>query len=42
VSVAIRQFAERYILAVHPHEGSIPPELRSDRRGLLRRKAKTP
>jgi len=41
VSVAIRQFAEKYILAAHPHESAIPPELRSDRRGLLRRKAKT-
>ena len=41
VSVAIKQFAEKFILSAHPHESSIPPELRSDRRGLLRRKAKT-
>ena len=41
VSVAIKQFAEKQILAAHPHESPIPPELRSDRRGLLRRKAKT-
>lgn len=41
VSVAIREFAERLILSSHPNESPIPAELRSDRRGLLRRKAKT-
>jgi pilus assembly protein CpaE len=41
VSMAIRQFAEKYVLSAHPQESPIPPELRSDRRGLLRRKAKT-
>ena len=41
VSVAIRQFAEKYVLTAHRGDTSIPPELRSDRRGLLRRKAKT-
>ena len=41
VSVAIRQFAEKFVLIGHPTDSSIPPELRSDRRGLLRRKAKT-
>jgi pilus assembly protein CpaE len=41
VSVAIRQFAEKYVLTAHHGDSSIPPELRSDRRGLLRRKAKT-
>jgi pilus assembly protein CpaE len=41
VSVAIRQFAEKYVLTGHHTDASIPPELRSDRRGLLRRKAKT-
>jgi len=41
VSMAIKQFAEKFILAAHPQESAIPPELRSDRRGLLRRKAKT-
>ena len=42
VSVAIRQFAEKYVIASHQSASPIPPELRSDRRGLLRRKAKTP
>jgi pilus assembly protein CpaE len=41
VSVAIRQFAERYVMP-HHQPADIPPELRTDRRGLLRRKAKTP
>ena len=41
VSVAIRQFAERHVMTGHHTDSSIPPELRSDRRGLLRRKAKT-
>ena len=41
VSVAIRQFAEKHVLTTHHGDSSIPPELRSDRRGLLRRKAKT-
>ncbi len=42
VSIAIRQFAEKHVLPVHHADASIPPELRTDRRGLLRRKAKTP
>lgn len=41
VSVAIRQFAEKFVLTGHHTDSSIPPELRADRRGLLRRKAKT-
>jgi pilus assembly protein CpaE len=41
VSVAVRQFAEKYVMASHHADSPIPPELRSDRRGLLRRKAKT-
>ena len=41
VSVAIRQFAEKHVLTGRHTDSSIPPELRSDRRGLLRRKAKT-
>lgn len=42
VSMAVRQFAEKFVLAIHHADSAIPPELRSDRRGLLRRKAKTP
>jgi pilus assembly protein CpaE len=41
VSVAVRQFAEKHVLSSHSVDSSIPAELRSDRRGLLRRKAKT-
>lgn len=41
VSLAIKQFAERYVMPVHQADTSIPAELRSDRRGFLRRKAKT-
>lgn len=42
VSMAIRSFAERDIaIASAPLEGHILAELRSDRRGLRRRKAKT-
>jgi pilus assembly protein CpaE len=41
VSVAVRQFAEKYVLSGRQSGSPIPPELRSDRRGLLRRKAKT-
>jgi pilus assembly protein CpaE len=41
VSMSVKQFAEKYLLSGHQPESSIPPELRSDRRGLLRRKAKT-
>jgi pilus assembly protein CpaE len=41
VSLAIKQFAERYVMPVHHADTSIPAELRSDRRGFLRRKAKT-
>jgi pilus assembly protein CpaE len=42
VSLAVKQFADKYVLAGHHTDSSIPPELRTDRRGLLRRKAKTP
>jgi pilus assembly protein CpaE len=43
VSVAIKTFAERNVAAGSPTSGdhSIPTELRQDRRGLLRRKAKS-
>jgi len=42
VSVSIRQFAEQNIAALVPtNENQIPAELRTDRRGFLRRKAKT-
>lgn len=41
VSLAIKQFAEKHVLTGQHSESSIPPELRTDRRGLLRRKAKT-
>jgi len=43
VSQAIKAFAERQV-ATQGNGGSsdIPPELRTDRRGVLRRKAKTP
>jgi pilus assembly protein CpaE len=48
VSQAIRQFAEAHVLndpstrRSPEHRRSIPKELRSDRRGMLRRKAKSP
>jgi pilus assembly protein CpaE len=42
VSVAIHQFAERQLAAGLVATAAIPTELRSDRRGLRRRKAKTP
>ena len=42
VSLAVKQFAQKYVMTHHPSESSIPPELRADRRGFLRRKAKTP
>ena len=42
VSVAIKNFAERNVAAGSPgNDDDIPTELRSDRRGMLRRKAKT-
>jgi pilus assembly protein CpaE len=41
VSVAIRQFAEQRVLPAHEAAASIPADLRSDRRGFLRRKAKS-
>jgi pilus assembly protein CpaE len=42
VSVAIKAFAERQLAVGHIATAAIPPELRSDRRGLRRRKARTP
>ena len=43
VSLAIKQFAERQIATQTARpDASIPTELRTDRRGFMRRKAKTP
>ncbi len=41
VSLAIREFAETYVVGQHASSASIPAELRTDRRSLFRRKAKT-
>ncbi len=43
VSLAIKAFAENNLAAAFSaaSDGNIPTELRSDRRGLLRRKSKT-
>ncbi|MDH4352823.1 MAG: P-loop NTPase [Actinomycetota bacterium] len=41
VSLAIKQFAQRSVIPVNQAESSIPADLRADRRGFLRRKAKT-
>lgn len=42
VSLAIRQFAEQHVVSTTlGHESAIPSNLRTDRRGLLRRKART-
>ncbi len=42
VSLAIKQFAEKQIATQTRPDASIPTELRTDRRGFMRRKAKTP
>ena len=45
VSVAIREFAERYVVATSAGAAGIPAELRNDRRahgGFLRRRTRTP
>ena len=41
VSLAIKHFAEKQIFAQTRPDSSIPTELRTDRRGFMRRKAKT-
>ena len=41
VTLAIKQFAEQNVVPVRHAESSIPADLRTDRRGFLRRKAKT-
>ncbi len=41
VSLAIRQFADSFVLTTPPVDQTVPYELRSDRRGLLRRKSRT-
>ncbi|MDQ1629802.1 MAG: pilus assembly protein CpaE [Actinomycetota bacterium] len=40
VSLAIKAFAERYIVAAGGGEDEVPSDLRTDRRGLLRRRAR--
>jgi pilus assembly protein CpaE len=40
VSLAIKQFAERYVVSTSAPAAAIPENLRNDRRGLLRRKVK--
>jgi pilus assembly protein CpaE len=42
VSLAVKQFADMFVRAGQHTHSSTPPELRAERRGLLRRKAKTP
>lgn len=41
VSVAIREFAERRVAHAIPRQVGVPAELRADRRGLLRRRARS-
>ncbi|MEP6695265.1 MAG: AAA family ATPase [Pseudonocardiales bacterium] len=41
VSEAIRQFGERHVVDHTTHRSAVPGHLRTDRRGLLRRKART-
>jgi hypothetical protein len=41
VSIAIRQFGDDYVLPLARAADPIAANLRSDRRGLLRRKSKT-
>jgi pilus assembly protein CpaE len=40
VSLAIKAFAERYVVAAGGGEDEAPSDLRTDRRGLLRRRAR--
>ena len=41
VSLAIRAFADAYVLTAPSADQTIPTELRTDRRGRLRRKTRT-
>ncbi len=41
VSLAIRGFADAYVISSQSVDRTVPPQLRTDRRGLLRRKTRT-